>query len=681
MTKLTKQNYVDRDVSWMYFNHRILEEAQREDIPILERMAFLGIYSNNLDEFFRVRMANLGRIASIEAAGKKDVKTEVENAQSVIKTIIKLNAKYAKEYAEAVTNVTQCLAKNGIQIVNEKEINEEQKAFIHQLYRSKMMGRISPIWLDNIKHFDQEADDNIYMVVSLNGDNKKTNRYALFPLPVEEIGRWVKIPSDNDNQMIMYTDDAIRACLPLVFPGIEIESCEAWTFKFTRDAEMDIESDLRESFLQKIQKGIKSRRVGVPLRIVYDKEMPDSVCRRLKAKLVAGSKLDTAVAGGRYQNHRDLMSFPDCGISSLHYPKWQSIFSNELHGAESIIGKIREADRFLHVPYHSFDGYIRLLNEAAINPKVKSIKTTLYRLAKDSKVIRALTCAALNGKKVTVVIELLARFDEAPNISWAKQMSEAGINVIFGVEGLKVHSKITHIGFSSGGDIAVVSTGNFHEGNATRYTDVLLMTGKQNIVQDVERVFKFIQKPYSPVKFKELLVSPNEMKRKFLTLIDNEIKNHLQGKEAWIKMKINHITEPLMVSKIYDAVKAGVKINAIVRGNCSLTDNEDFEGRLKVIGIIDQYLEHSRIFIFANGREPLYFIGSADWMPRNLDTRVEVVTPVYDKTIQNELLKIVDFGLMDNVQGRVIIGQQDWHDKVKFRSQEELYKHYLDDEK
>lgn len=681
MTKLTKQNYVDRDVSWMYFNHRILEEAQREDIPILERMAFLGIYSNNLDEFFRVRMANLGRIASIEAAGKKDVKTEVENAQSVIKTIIKLNAKYAKEYAEAVTNVTQCLAKNGIQIVNEKEINEEQKTFIHQLYRSKMMGRISPIWLDNIKHFDQEADDNIYMVVSLNGDNKKTNRYALFPLPVEEIGRWVKIPSDNDNQMIMYTDDAIRACLPLVFPGIEIESCEAWTFKFTRDAEMDIESDLRESFLQKIQKGIKSRRVGVPLRIVYDKEMPNSVCRRLKAKLVAGSKLDTAVAGGRYQNHRDLMSFPDCGISSLHYPKWQSVFSNELHGAESIIGKIREADRFLHVPYHSFDGYIRLLNEAAINPKVKSIKTTLYRLAKDSKVIRALTCAALNGKKVTVVIELLARFDEAPNISWAKQMSEAGINVIFGVEGLKVHSKITHIGFSSGGDIAVVSTGNFHEGNATRYTDVLLMTGKQNIVQDVERVFKFIQKPYSPVKFKELLVSPNEMKRKFLTLIDNEIKNHLQGKEAWIKMKINHITEPLMVSKIYDAVKAGVKINAIIRGNCSLTDNEDFEGRLKVIGIIDRYLEHSRIFIFANGGEPLYFIGSADWMPRNLDTRVEVVTPVYDKTIQNELLKIVDFGLMDNVQGRVIIGQQDWHDKVKFRSQEELYKHYLDDEK
>ena len=440
---------------------------------------------------------------------------------------------------------------------------------------------------------------------------------------------------------------------------------------------MDIDNDLREGFLQKIQKGVKSRKAGLPLRIVYDHEMPDGVLRRLKSKLVSNAKLDTAVAGGRYQNHRDLMSFPDCGIEGLRYTKWPSILNKELHGRESIIKVIREADRFLHVPYHSFDGYIRLLNEAAIDPKVKTLKTTLYRLAKDSKVIRALTCAALNGKKVTVVIELLARFDEAPNISWAKNMQDAGIKVIFGVEGLKVHSKITHIGFTSGQSIAVVSTGNFHEGNASRYTDVMLMTANRNIVQDVERVFKFIEKPYSPVKFRELLVSPNEMKKKFLALIDNEIRNHLQGKPAWIKMKVNHITEPQMVSKIYDAVETGVKVEALVRGNCSLVDNDDFDGRLRVIGIIDRYLEHSRIFIFANGGEPLYFIGSADWMPRNLDNRIEVVTPIYDKTIQEELRAIVDYGLMDTAQGRVVIGYQD--NDLTFRSQEELYKRYCEE--
>ena len=674
MTKLTKRNYIDRDVSWMYFNHRILEEAQRRDIPVLERMTFLGIYSNNLDEFFRVRMANLGRIANLETTNRKDVKVEVENAKALMKTINRLNVKYAAEYAETVADVTRCLAERGIRIINEMEIDEGQKNYIQTLYRSKMMGRVSPIWFDNIKHFEQETDDKIYMIVRMSKGGRKPNRYALFPLPVEEVGRWVKLPSSGDGHMIMYLDDAIRACLPLVFPGMPFDVYEAWTFKFTRDAEMDIDNDLREGFLQKIQKGVKSRKAGLPLRIVYDREMPDGVLRRLKSKLVSNTKLDTAVSGGRYQNHRDLMSFPDYGIEELHYPEWKPILNDELHSAESIVKVIREGDRFLHVPYHSFDGYIRLLNEAAIDPRVKTVKTTLYRLARDSKVIRALTCAALNGKKVTVVIELLARFDEAPNISWAKKMQDAGINVIFGVEGLKVHSKITHIGFSSGQSIAVISTGNFHEGNASRYTDIMLMTANKNIVQDVERVFRFIEKPYAPVRFKELLVSPNEMKKKFLALIGNEIKNHLQGKPAWIKMKVNHITDPQIVSSIYDAVEAGVKIEALVRGNCSLVDNEAFDDRLKVVGIIDRYLEHSRIFIFANGGEPLYFIGSADWMPRNLDNRIEVVAPVYDKSIQEELRTIVDYGLKDTMQGRMVIGQQD--NNRSFRSQEELYKHY-----
>ena len=681
MVKLTKRNYVDRDVSWMYFNHRILEEAQRENVPVLERMAFLGIYSNNLDEFFRVRMANLGRVAALaDDHPTKEIKAEAEKAVQQLKEINRLNAKYAKEYAQTVDAVRTSLAANNIRILRDDELNDEQRQRVYLFYKAKLIGRISPVWFENLHDFDKEADDNIYMIVRMKSEGCKAH-YALFPLPVDAVGRWYVVNDDDDDNLganVMYLDDVVRACLPLVFPGLQREHFEAWTFKFTRDAEMEIDNDLREGFMQKIQKGVKSRKAGSPVRIVYDSEMPNGALRRIKSLLAEGERLDTALAGGRYQNHRDFMSFPDCGKKDMTYPKWTPIANKELHGAESIFKVIREKDRMLHVPYHSFDGYIRLLNEAAIDPKVKSIKTTLYRLAKDSKVIRALICAALNGKKVTVIIELLARFDEAPNISWAKKMQEAGINVIFGVEGLKVHSKITHIGFKSGQNIAVVSTGNFHEGNASRYTDVMLMTANKNIVQDVERVFKFIEKPYTPVKFKQLLVSPNEMKDKFLLLIDNEIKNHLQGKPAWIKMKVNHITEPLMVSKIYEAVEAGIKVESLVRGNCSLVDNEDFDGRLKIVGIIDRYLEHSRIFIFANGGEPLYFIGSTDWMPRNLDCRVEVVTPVYDKYIQQELLTIVDYGLNDTKQGRVVAGYQD--NDVEFRSQEALYLHYNENE-
>lgn len=655
MIKLTKKNYVDRDVSWMHFNHRILEEAQKESVPVLERLSFLGIYSNNLDEFFRVRMASLNRIALCKDKG---VKKEIDEAHSLLKQLNSLNSQYAKEYQSAVEVVMAALRNEHINVIDENHIDEEQRAFILEFYRKNLIGRVSPTWVENIKHFDNEADDTIYLIVKMNKGGKKT-QYAILPLPTGACNRFVRLPDKEEEHYIMYLDDVVRVCLPMVFPGMDYDNYEAYSFKFTRDAEMEIDNDLRNGFLQKISKGVKSRKQGEPLRLVYDRKMPGNMLRKVTERLNGNGKLDTALAGGKYQNHRDLMSFPSCGRNDLKFPEWPAIRKSDLNGNISLFKLIREKDRFIHVPYHSFDGYIRLLNEAAIDPKVKTIKTTLYRLAKDSKVIRALICAALNGKKVTVIIELLARFDEASNIDWSKKMQDAGINVIFGVEGLKVHSKITHIGFATGQSIAVVSTGNFHEGNASRYTDVLMMTANKNITHDVDSVFQFIEKPYYQVKFKELLVSPNEMKKKFLSLIDNEIKNHLQGKPAWIKMKVNHITEPMMVSKIYDAVESGVRVDALVRGNCSLVDNEAFDGRLKVVGIIDRYLEHSRIFVFANGGEPLYFIGSADWMPRNLDCRVEVVAPVFDKSIQSELMTILDFGLKDTKQGRVVIGKND----------------------
>lgn len=676
--------YLHRDVSWMYFNHRILQEAQKETVPLLERLSFLGIYSNNLDEFFRVRVASISRIAEYD---DKNAREEHKEARALLKKINKLNNTYSKEYQDTVAHVTECLRKEGICLVNEKEIDAEQQAYVHDFFRRELNGHLAPIWLDNIKRFDDEADDCIYLAVKLDREGIKRNYYALLPLPVSRVGRFVRLPDRDGHSYLMYLDDVVRCCLPLLFPGLHFDHYEAYSFKFTKDAEMEIDNDLRNGLLQKISKGVKSRRLGLPLRLIYDGAMPAGMLRRVMNKL-DNERLDTALSGGKYQNHRDLMGFPDCGRKDLKYPAWPSILRRELAGDESLFDLIRQRDRFLHVPYHSFDSYIRLLQEAAVNPAVKSVKTTLYRLAKDSKVVKALISAARNGKKVTVVIELLARFDEASNISWSKRMQDAGIHVIFGVEGLKVHSKITHIGFKSGSDIACISTGNFHEGNARVYTDCLLMTANRAIVQDVDRVFRFIERPYSPIKFRELLVSPNEMKKRFLRLIDAEIKNHRAGLPSGIKMKVNHITDPIMVDKIYEAASSGVPVDLLVRGNCSLVpDQPQLGGRLKVIGIIDRYLEHSRIFIFAGGGQEQCFIGSADWMPRNLDYRVEVVTPVYDPAIRAELHTIVDLGLADTSQGRLVDGQGGdtalsvAPGQEPLRSQEELYEHYLKLEK
>lgn len=676
--------YLHRDVSWMYFNHRILQEAQKETVPLLERLSFLGIYSNNLDEFFRVRVASISRIAEYD---DKNAREEYKEARALLKAINKLNNAYSKEYQETVENVTACLRKEGICLVNEKEIDAEQQAYVHDFFRRELNGHLAPIWLDSVKRFDDEADDCIYLAVKLSREGVKRNYYALLPLPVSRVGRFVRLPDRGGRSYLMYLDDVVRCCLPLLFPGLHFDHYEAYSFKFTKDAEMEIDNDLRNGLLQKISKGVKSRRLGLPLRLIYDGAMPAGMLRRVMNKL-DNERLDTALAGGKYQNHRDLMGFPDCGRKDLKYPAWPSILRRELAGDESLFDLIRQRDRFLHVPYHSFDSYIRLLQEAAVNPAVKSVKTTLYRLAKDSKVVKALISAARNGKKVTVVIELLARFDEASNISWSKRMQDAGIHVIFGVEGLKVHSKITHVGFKNGTDIACISTGNFHEGNARVYTDCLLMTANRAIVQDVDRVFRFIERPYSPIKFRELLVSPNEMKKRFLRLIDAEIKNHRAGLPSGIKMKVNHITDPIMVDKIYEAASSGVPVDLLVRGNCSLVpDQPQLGGRLKVIGIIDRYLEHSRIFIFAGGGQEQCFIGSADWMPRNLDYRVEVVTPVYDPAIRAELHTIVDLGLADTSQGRLVDGQGGdtalsvAPGQEPLRSQEKLYEHYLKLEK
>ena len=671
-------SYVERDLSWMYFNHRILQEAEKEDVPVLERMSFLGIYSNNLDEFFRVRMASLNRLAMSK---DKTLKESREKAKKTIKAINHLNSKFNKEFEVAVNNVTTTLKERGIRIVNVDELDDEQRLFIRRLYLDKLNGSTNPVWLSQIKEISATGDDGIFLAVKRtewHPERKKPRiDYALITLPDKEIGRFVRLPRSGGYENIMYLDDVIRYCLPMIFIGGGKANYEAYSFKFTKDAEMEMDNDLGSGVMQKVAKGVKSRKSGEPIRVIYDESMPKDMLKKIMSKLNI-DQLDTIVSGGRYQNHKDLMAFPDCGRQELKYKKWTPILNPELESEESILDVIRRKDRFIHVPYHSFNSFIRVLREAALSDDVKAINVTLYRLAKASKVVKALICAARNGKKVTVVIELLARFDEESNIKWSKSLQEAGVEVIFGVEGLKIHSKLVHISCKSG-DIACIGTGNLHEGNAKVYTDYMMMTARPAIVREVKRVFEFIGKPFKPVRFRELLVSPNEMKPKILRLISEEIKNAKSGKEAWIKIKINHITDEDVTAKLYEASQAGVKIDIVIRGNCSLVPGiEGLSENIHAVGIIDTYLEHSRILIFANGGNPRYYLGSADWMPRNLVNRIEVMTPVYDEDLKKDLMRTIDFALRDTTNGRIVDGRgtNAFQEGEKFRSQEELYRSY-----
>ena len=667
-----KKAYVERDVSWMYFNHRILQEAEKEFVPLLERLSFLGIYSNNLDEFFRVRVASLNRM--LERKLDKDTEQQIKKS---LKTINKLNESYSKEYTEAVDKVFEELETHKIRLVTEANLNDEQKDFLSQFFYDKLNGSVNPIWLSEIEDLTVLEDNRIYLIVEKceKKDNKK--KYAIVKVPDRIYGRWVKIPSSDGFDNIMYLDDVIRYCLPLVFLGFKESTYRAYSFKFTKDAEMEMDNDADFGTMEKIALGVNSRKKGEAVRVIYDHEMPREMQRKLRDRLNT-KELDASLAGGRYQNHKDLMSFPDCGRNDLKYDKWTPIMKPEFVSNESILDQIRQKDRFIHVPYHNFNGYIRVLREAAIKPEVKSIKTTLYRLAKDSKVVKALITAARNGKKVTAVVELLARFDEESNIKWSKRMQEEGVNVIFGVEGLKIHSKLLYIE-SKKGNIACIGTGNFHEGNAKIYTDYLMMTARPKIVNEVAKVFDFIDRPFSPFRFSELLVSPNSMKSRILRMLDTEIRNASEGKEAWVKIKINHITDTDMVTKLYQASKAGVKIDIVIRGNCSLVPGiKGLSENIRCVGIIDRYLEHSRILIFANGGKPRYFLGSADWMPRNLLNRIEVLTPVYDEELQTDLMRTISYGMRDTTNGRFVDGKgtNNFVEGEPFRSQQELYKEY-----
>jgi len=668
----------------MYFNMRILLEARRDDLPILERFNYLGIYSNNLDEFFRVRVASLRRMVDTSLEATED---ERKKAREVLRKILRLNQEYSQLFEETFEELLHSLSEAHIHIVNERELSREQEKEVRSFFMEKINGTTNPIFI-NSPTFSAEhhLKESLYLAIVLwhnISEGEENHDIALIEVPTKDLGRFFRLKDKAGESYLMFLDDVLRSCLPYFFIGKKYARYEAYTFKFTKDAEFEIDRDLRTSVIEKVSRGVKRRKRGETVRVVYDEAIPPMVLKKL-SDMAELNYRDTRVGGGRYHNMRDLMTLPDCGRKGLRFPPREPLRMDELRYTESVISEILERDRCVHFPYQSFDHFLRLLQEAAISPSVTEIRISLYRVAQSSKVIKALMAAAQNGKRVTAVIELLARFDEQSNISWSKKMQDSGINVVFGHEKLKIHSKLVYIATTQG-NIACIGSGNLHEGTAKVYTDLMLMTAHKGITSDVLKVFDFIERPFLNILFKELLVAPNDMRQPLYNMINREIRLARSGKEAFIRLKLNHIVDEKMVQKLYEACNAGVHVELCLRGNCSLIPQATgFSEGMYINSIISRYLEHSRIYIFGNDGKPRYFIGSTDWMARNLDKRIEVMTPVYDEDIQRELDFIVSAGLSDTEQGyytldgEVYARRGDFPPGTElFNSQDAIYQYYL----
>ena len=690
----TKNTYVNRELSWLKFNARVLQEAADEKVPLLERLRFAGIFSNNLDEFFKVRYATVKRVAMNESSDKELGVHAKELLEEITKEVIQLQ----DESLSIINTITEELEKEQIFIVNEKTLLPEHEAFVNTYFYDKVRPALFTIILNDLEKFPQLKDDVAYLAVkmTLKEDEKASGvqkffsskaykekiQYALIELPTT-LNRFIELPQVGDKHYIIMLDDVIRFCLHLIFSIFNYESLSANMIKITRDAELDIDDDLSKSFVEKISSSVEDRRKGAPVRFVYDKTIDKDTLHFLIEKMGIVNT-DSVIPGGRYHNRRDYMSFPSLGRTDLTYAPIHPLPVKGLTSEESLLKKIAEKDYLQFTPYHTFSNIIWFLREAALDPKVKSVKITIYRLAKNSQVVNSLINAVKNGKKVTVQIELQARFDEESNIRYAEQLKAEGVKLIFGVRGLKVHSKICVIEREEGKGIkryGFISTGNFNESTAKVYTDYTLFTANQDILKEVNKVFNFFETNYNIQKYKHLIVSPHYTKKILKQLIDEEIKNAKVGKEAYIKLKMNNITSYKMIDKLYEASRAGVKIQMIVRGICCLVPGiEGMSENIEVISIVDKFLEHPRLFIFGNNGNPKVYISSADWMTRNISFRVEVGCPIYDETIKQELIDTFEISWADNVKARVIDQAQDNHYRPHTlpaqRSQVALYEYY-----
>ncbi len=695
MSTDSRFRYIDREKSWLAFNARVLQEAADESVPLLERLRFIGIFSNNLDEFFRVRFAAIRRLSLSGQSGEKILGGI--SAQQLVKEITEIVIKQQAESLRVLNTIEKELVKQNIIIIDENEVSEEHENFIKDFFIQKISPELVTIILNDLAEFPLLKDTSGYLAIklvmkseqksSMLGIVKKAKhevRYAIIEIP-KNTNRIVELPNKDGKQYLIMLDDLIRYNLTSIFNIFDYESISAHMIKITRDAQLDIDSDMSKSMLEKIATSVKDRRIGEPVRFVYDQHIEKDTLKFFLSKMGIDAS-DGVIPGGRYHNRRDYMNFPNLGRFDLLYPPRVPLPVEGLSLDGSLLNKIAQKDYLINAPFQSFSYLIKFLREAALDPKVTSIKITLYRLAKNSQIISSLINAAKNGKKVTVQIELQARFDEASNISYAEQMQQEGIELIFGIKGLKVHSKICLIDRIEDGKLkryGFISTGNFNESTAKIYTDLTLFTSHQQILKDVSKIFDFFDVNYRIHRYKHLIVSPHYTRSKFYKLIDREINNAIMGRQAYINLKMNSISDHPMIDKLYEASNAGVKIKLQVRGICSLIPGvKGMSENIEAVSIVDYFLEHTRSFIFCNNDDPEVFISSADFMTRNLDGRVEVACPIYDDTIKKQIIDTFNIGWKGNVKARYHSEKFENKYRVRaegetiFRAQHETYNYY-----
>jgi polyphosphate kinase len=671
--------FTPKEISWLSFNHRVLQEADNQDVPLIERIKFLGIYSNNLDEFFRVRVATLRRISKLEEESDDILGYSAETTLKEVNRIV-LNQRL--EYDRIYQKLMKDLAEKKIFIKNESELNAGQKQYVEDYFNANLAQIIMPIIVRKENKLPTLKDDAVYLAVTIQHAKKtKKIRYALVELPTNVLPRFIPLPGADDEHNYIFLDDIIRSGLKDIFYVFKNSIFTAHTIKLNKDAELDIVDDISESYIDNVNRSLSQRKVATPVRFVYDREIPDETLSILTERLNF-SKDDIMIPGGRYHNLRDMINFPTPdGSEQYRYASLPPIRHRDLDTGKSILSGIRKKDILLYFPYHSFDTFINLLREASLDPAVKDIKITLYRIARNSNVINALINAVRNGKSVTAILELQARFDEEANIYWSNRLREEGVKVIHGVPGLKVHAKLCLISRHKGENIqryACVGSGNFNEDTAMVYTDHLLMTSDTKITNEVSKTFAFLEKNYKKENYYHIIASPFYARTRISRLIKNEIENARNGEIAYIHIKLNNLADKDIIELLYMASREGVDVRLNIRGMFSLVSGiNKLSENIKAIGIVDRFLEHTRIMIFGNKGNEKVYLTSGDLMTRNMERRVEIACPILDSEIKQELRDIFDIQWKDNVKARILDSKLENrianNNEEAFRSQAEIY--------
>ncbi|MNQ16582.1 Polyphosphate kinase [compost metagenome] len=655
----TDRQYEEKELSWLSFNERVLQEAMDKTVPLIERVRFLGIFSSNQDEFFKVRVSDVKRRILINEVHGGDDEAKVL-LRAIQQKVMALGEAFDNTYKELLI----ALARHNIFLVNENQLSEAIQQWLRVFFKEKVLRHIIPILLNKeVNPVKFLKDEHTYLAIEMK-KNGQVIQYALVEVPTDDLPRFFQLPPEGTRRkkQIIILDNVIRFCLDEIFKGFfDYDEIAAYAVKLTRDAEYDLSDQLDLSLVDKMSDGLKQRLTAMPVRFVYEREMPAAMISFLKLKLQISS-YDAIMPGGRYHNFKDFIGFPNVGRDYLENPKLPALDCRDFDGFVNAFDAITKQDILLYYPYHKFHHFTELVRQAAFDPAVSAIRINIYRVAKKSRIIHSLIDAANNGKKVTVVVELRARFDEAANIDWANILTDAGVKVVFGVPSLKIHSKLCLITRHENGEAvryAHIGTGNFNEKTAKIYTDFSLLTRHPDITAEVEGVFEYIEYPYKRYKFNHLLVSPINSRRQLYRLIDNELANAKAGQPCGITLKINNLVDRDLINRLYAAGQAGVPIQMIIRGMCALRPGvPGLSDNIQVISIIDRFLEHPRVMVFHNKGNPQLFISSADWMSRNIDGRIEVGTPIYDERLKQRILDILDLQLSDTCKARVIDADQ-----------------------